>query len=349
MADSPKVSIPKVSIIVPNYNSGGFIRNFIDSVRAQTYSNWELIIVDDKSTDDSPEIAEEYAKNDPRIKILNRTDDNKGACQRRNQGFRNSDGEFVCFFDSDDLLPEDTLEIRVKEMLAHPEADFVVVPAISFLHTPFDLKKLALGLPIFKDDLGMFLERFRLPFGVWTNIYRRSFLLKNNLEWDEDLTSLQDSDFNIRSLACGANYLYANNRIPGYYWRIDGNPDSITKKIKTSKNLNSQLYFYNKLLERFGEGVYRKAVERFGLTLLQRFALCQAEEMPEVLFSRRGRRWKYKALRTLYRHPAIAKFYPIVNAAFFPWEMLREYSFLIRNRIICRKYINRAEATMQDS
>lgn len=330
-----------ISVIVPNYNAEEYIGDFIENMIFQTYKDWELIIVDDCSTDKSPQIIEDYVARDSRIKMLVRTDGENGACQRRNQGFEAAIGEFVCFLDSDDLLPPDTLEIRVNELQQNPELDFVVVPAISFRQKPFDTEKLALGLPLFKDDLGMFIKRFRLPFGVWTNLYRKASIDKLGVRWDEQLASLQDSDFNMQMLNAGARYKYAENLKPGYYWRVDGNPDSITKKIKSAKHLNSQLYFYKKLLSNFGDGKYRRNVERFGLTLLQRFAFFQAKEEPEILYTNSVRKWKYRFLRKLYKSGMLRKLSPLVNLAVFPVAMTDEYAFLLRNRKICKNYIRR--------
>lgn len=328
-----------VSIIVPNYNSEEFIQEFIDSVKSQTYPDWELIIVDDNSTDSSLEIIRRNISLDSRIKLLQREDENKGACQRRNQGFLASKGEYICFVDSDDLLPKDTLQIRVDEIKSDPHCDFVVVPAVSFNKVPFDIHKLVLGLPLFKDDLSMFLNRFRLPFGVWTNLYRREFLARTGILWDEELKSLQDSDFNIRSIAAGANYKYCDNDRPGYYWRVGGNPNSITKNIKNKKGFDSQLYFYSKLKEIFGEGKYKKDVERFGLTLLNRAALCQVEDDPEILFTIPGRKSKFHIMRWLYKNSFLRRISPLVNLLFSPIAMMSEYCFLIKNRRICKSYI----------
>ena len=343
-ADMNNSNSPLVSIIVPNYNAEEYITQFIECILKQTYNNWELLIVDDNSTDKSPQIVSYYENLDIRIHLLKRSDNNKGACQRRNQGLRAAKGELICFFDSDDLIPDDTIEIRVNEIMSDPNLDFVIVPAISFLKKPFDISRLALGLPLFNDDLGMFIKRFRLPFGVWTNLYRKDFLLKNNIVWDERLSSLQDSDFNMSCLLAGGRYKYSDNQTPGYFWRTGGNVNSITKNIKTQKDLASQLYFYEKLHKRFGSGKYKKDVERFGLTLLNRFALCQAEKEPSILFSRRGRRVKYKLLHLLYTRNTFRKLSPLVNLIFSPFALGEEYIFQIKNRIQNKKYIEKGGA-----
>jgi len=95
-----------VSIITPCYNSAPFIAETIESVLAQTYTNWEMLIVDDYSTDGSYEITLQYAEKDQRIKVYRMTQ-NSGAAVCRNKAIELSQGEYLAFLDSDDLwLPE---------------------------------------------------------------------------------------------------------------------------------------------------------------------------------------------------------------------------------------------------
>lgn len=331
-----------VSLVVPMYNTGAYLSDFIKSVQSQSYRDWELLLVDDGSSDDSCEIARAFASADGRIRLLY-PKGQKGACARRNQGYDESEGEFVCFFDSDDLLPQDTLAIRVGEMKKNPDCDFIVTPAISFDSRPFDLQRLALGLPLFKDDLRMFLCRFRLPFGVWTNIYRRSFLQKSGLRWDEGLGSMQDSDFNIRALAGGAKYGYASDDTPGYYWRTGGNTKSITKTISSAHGMGSQFYFYSLLVDRFYTTPYEKAVKRFGQTLMRRAALLQVCDIPGFMKSIPGQR-RFACLEKIYHIGIFRKVYPLINLLFFPLSVGKEYAFLMSNRRVCKKYIIKSEA-----
>jgi len=104
-----------VSVIVPVYNSEKFIRDTINTVQEQTYQNWELILVNDGSTDKSKEIIEEQIKNDKRIKLID-MEKNSGAAMARNKGISNATGKYVAFIDADDLWNKEKLNKQIKFM-----------------------------------------------------------------------------------------------------------------------------------------------------------------------------------------------------------------------------------------
>lgn len=104
-----------VSIITPSYNCAQFIGETIESVLAQTYPNWEMLITDDCSTDNSREVIAEYAKRDPRVKLL-KLDKNSGAGVARNNSIREANGRFIAFCDSDDRWYPDKLEKQLHYM-----------------------------------------------------------------------------------------------------------------------------------------------------------------------------------------------------------------------------------------
>lgn len=104
-----------VSIITPTYNCAKFIAKTIDSVQAQTYTNWEMIIVDDRSRDNTKEIVESYIKNDPRIQY-HLLDVNSGAAVARTTAMRLAKGSYMAFLDSDDIWMPDKLERQIKWM-----------------------------------------------------------------------------------------------------------------------------------------------------------------------------------------------------------------------------------------
>ncbi len=106
---------PLVSIITPSYNSAKFIAETIDSVRAQTFKNWELIIVDDCSTDGSVEIIKKYQKQDKRIR-LEVLLVNSGPAVARNRGIELAQGRYIAFIDSDDRWLPEKLEKQIAFM-----------------------------------------------------------------------------------------------------------------------------------------------------------------------------------------------------------------------------------------
>lgn len=122
----------KMSIIIPMYNRASLLPETLDSILAQTYANWECILVDDGSTDETVSVANAYAQNDNRFRVYNRPSYvRKGANGCRNYGFSLSDGEFIQWFDSDDLMDKELLNFRVKQMI-DSSVDLLVSPAKLF-------------------------------------------------------------------------------------------------------------------------------------------------------------------------------------------------------------------------
>ncbi|MDM0469396.1 glycosyl transferase [Clostridium perfringens] len=105
----------KISIITASYNAERFIKNTIESVLKQTYQNWEMIIIDDCSSDNTESIVNRYVELDKRIKFY-KLEKNSGAAIARNLGINKANGEFIAFLDSDDLWDENKLEKQIEFM-----------------------------------------------------------------------------------------------------------------------------------------------------------------------------------------------------------------------------------------
>ncbi len=104
-----------VSIITPSYGSASFISDTIESVLNQTYKNWEMLIVDDLSPDNSNKTIEEYTKKDGRIKLI-KLEKNSGPAVARNKAIKEAQGRYIAFLDADDLWLPNKLEIQIKFM-----------------------------------------------------------------------------------------------------------------------------------------------------------------------------------------------------------------------------------------
>ncbi len=117
---------PLVSIIIPTYNRAHLIGETLDSIIAQTYQNWECIVTDDGSTDDTDTVMAMYVANDSRFKYFHRPAGKpKGANACRNNGLDKSLGDYIIFFDSDDLMTEDHIEVKLQAILQY-QTDFII-------------------------------------------------------------------------------------------------------------------------------------------------------------------------------------------------------------------------------
>ncbi len=113
----------QISVIVPVYNVENYIRECLDSIMAQTVSSFELILIDDGSTDDSGRICDEYAQQDERIRVIHK--ENGGLSSARNSGLDMATGDYVCFIDSDDIVQPDYLE-KLHDSIIQHKSDLVI-------------------------------------------------------------------------------------------------------------------------------------------------------------------------------------------------------------------------------
>ena len=118
--------MPTVSIITPTYNRAGFVGSAIEHILAQSFQDWELIVVDDGSTDATPEVVEAYRRRDPRIRSVRQA--NAGLPAARNAGLRVARGEYVAFLDDDDRFLPEKLERQLPLLRQRPELGFVYGP-----------------------------------------------------------------------------------------------------------------------------------------------------------------------------------------------------------------------------
>ena len=189
------IKTPAVSIITPLFNREKLVAATIESVVNQTFSNWEMIIVDDGSTDESFQIAENQSKIDNRIKVLHRADLPKGACTCRNEGLAKAEGRFVIFLDSDDLLKPECLENRLLHFEKNPACDFIVFLPEVFCEEPGDCDEI--WGQTYEDYLSGFLEK-----PAWITIspiWKRDWIERIG-GWREGLPSYQDWELHIRAL-----------------------------------------------------------------------------------------------------------------------------------------------------
>ena len=220
----------------------------IKSLLYQTYNNWELLLVDDGSTDGADGVVIDYSKKDSRIKYFSRKlfSEINGSCISRNIGLKHAKGKYVVFFDSDDLVSPECLYNRVQFMEDHKDLDFSVSAFFRYYGIGIIKGDSISGVDTKENDIKNLIIR-NLPFTVVTNIYKRESLYKYGVKWDVKLKSIQDADFNIQCLYKGMTYMYNEKAHIDYYVRMRNNGGSVSNSICKEEHLYSHIYYINKL------------------------------------------------------------------------------------------------------
>ncbi len=193
----------RVSVIIPCFNRETLLCATLDSVRAQTFGDWEAIVVDDHSQDNSVEVAQRYAHLDGRIRAVSRQGVRKGGSICRNQGLALAQGDYIIFLDSDDLLSRTCLEHRVAAMDNAPDCGFGVYQTELFTLAIGDRQVLWNAYTDSND-----LHRFLSLDTVWLTtgpIWRRQAVEQLG-GFDESVLSYQDWELHVRALISEIKY-----------------------------------------------------------------------------------------------------------------------------------------------
>lgn len=230
-----------ISIIIPIYNVEKYLRECLDSILNQTFQNFEIICVDDGSTDKSLEILEEYKNRDERFILLKQ--EHEGAGSARNKGIEFARGKYIQFLDSDDYFEPDMLE----ELYNHAEkydADMVVCSSrkvddqknivesgnpISPINTNITPREKPFCWKDFKEDIFCL---FNVP--AWNKLYLKELIVSNNLAF-QNLTSCNDVAFGHISKICAKRIVVFNKELVNYRC---GRRGSITQfRAKCTENI----------------------------------------------------------------------------------------------------------------
>ena len=263
---------PLISIIIPTYNRAYLIRETLDSIIVQTYTNWECIVVDDGSTDDTEKVLKEYIDKDNRFQYHQRPKDRlKGGSAARNYGFEISKGDYINWFDSDDLMVSTKLEDQLNN-IEENRTIYSIGYMSQFGDDKIEVKRKEFHFSLkSKLDLDYFIGK--LAWGTINPLWTRGFLEGIDL-FDENLKSSQDYDFQIRVLQLGINPSIVKKTLVHYR----SSSISITKSTKNIRseflarkkhfqfyknNEGASVYYINKI-----KNYYKKALLTKQLSLV---------------------------------------------------------------------------------
>ncbi|MDO5986375.1 glycosyltransferase family 2 protein [Flavivirga amylovorans] len=257
-----------VSIIIPAYNRSQLISETLDSILAQTYTNWECIIVDDGSTDNTTNIVKEYSIKDSRFSIKNRpSGKQKGANACRNYGHKLSKGDYVLFLDSDDILKNTCLENRLHVFKTSKSIDFVIANSSYIKDNVFYNKPICEFPSDFSSEkyLNLFLS-YKFPWTIMSVLWKKETI--QDFEFDENLMRLQDIDYHIKILLAKPYNCYRINKIDNYY-RLNDKKSFSEKTVNL--NLISLIEFNQTQLNQLDLEKHKKYLTQFNCKIVLQF------------------------------------------------------------------------------
>lgn len=244
----------KISVIVPVYNSEDNISRCIESVLKQSYTNIELILVNDGSKDLSGEICEAYAKLDNRIKVVHKK--NGGVSSARNLGIKISTGEYIQFIDSDDYIDIDMCEKLINKMIIS-DADLVVCGYKSINKDNISyVEYQECVYEILENITNDFSDLYQKNFfnSIWDKLYKREFIIDL---FDETISLGEDLIFNLNYLKQGKKIAVLKECLYNY---IRGNSDSLSSKYR--ENMFDIILNTYKITNEFYDSYISKNTER---------------------------------------------------------------------------------------
>lgn len=286
----------KFSVVIPLYNKESFISETIDSVLSQTYNDYEVVIVNDSSTDNSLNVATQYS--DTRIKVLSKP--NGGVSSSRNFGILNSSGDVICFLDADDIWKETYLEELSKLLDLYPTCGMfcgayqVFKNSKSNVVRTMNLPQLDASFSNVVDFFKLSAERFSIIALTSAVSVRRSVLEQMDYWFDERFSRGEDTDMWVRT-ALITHTVFSNNPLMLYRSDTEGglmtssydfnNSAKCWNWYNLSKSKNVRLFttqrIYALAKQCYNEGLYKKSI--FCLNKIQGFDIIL---MRAILFLR---------------------------------------------------------------
>jgi glycosyltransferase involved in cell wall biosynthesis len=252
---------PKISVIIPVYNTERFLRECLDSILNQTFTDFEVICIDDASPDRCSEILQEYAAKDGRVRVIHH-EKNAGIAAARNTGLDAATGEYIAFSDSDDYMHPDMFKIMYREIRRN-NSDFVCCKYSrpNENDKPLFIKNIPYTIEILKDSslLRFYQEKSFSP--IWNCLYKKSIIAPIKL--DPELFGTDDSYFNF----CTSRFVKKCVKISAklYAWR---------NRISSTSN---STFFAAKMMDGFYklvEKICNSSYESIPLSFEQKRRIC---------------------------------------------------------------------------
>lgn len=212
-----------VSIILPVYNVGEYLEECFYSIVKQTYSNIEIIFVDDGSTDNSAELLEKFKALDSRVRVFRK--ENGGVSTAKNVGLKHANGEYITFIDPDDYVSDNYIEYLLSLSLSN-NADIALSLEMFDNYNTEQVKEEKINI-INSDEALYELLTYKYNVGVANKIFKANLILDNDILFYEDIFMGEGFNFNVLAFKYAKKIVISNKKI--YFYRRDNNNSATTK------------------------------------------------------------------------------------------------------------------------
>ncbi len=225
---------PKISVIVPVYNAEKYLHKCIDSILAQTFTNFELLLIDDGSKDSSGSICDEYANKDTRIRVFHKP--NGGVSSARNMGLNNTRARYVTFVDSDDWVQKDMFYSMLSCVETNENGTVLCgVERLTGRKTFVVHFKRDENFP----SVDEYLLHYEIGYATWGVLYEQDHIERMHIRFNEELIMSEDCVFNMQYFATYEGSIYCIMK--KMYIYNDKNPNSVCRTIISMDKCLSQI------------------------------------------------------------------------------------------------------------
>ena len=267
-----------VSIICPVYKAEKYIHRCVDSVISQTFEDFELLLIDDGSPDNSGKICDEYAQKDKRVRVFHK--ENGGVASARQLGLEKATGEYTIHVDPDDWVEPNMLEELYAKAKAE-DADMVMCDYLLEYPHKQKMRKLKVSNDFSCDTLLLKLLSGKLHGSLCNKLIRREFILSHDIRFVEGLNIGEDLTMCINILSHGAKSVYLNKAF--YHYDKHTNPNALTsRKLKIAKEQHDKrLKAFREIIQDRKSRIYRTGVTNIAYWFYTRNVI-SAEEYEEI-------------------------------------------------------------------
>jgi len=318
----------KVSIVIPTFNRYFLIEETLDSIFQQSYQDWECIVVDDHSTDDTANRVLQYVNQDPRVKLFF-NERIKGAQGARNTGIAKASGEYIIFLDSDDCLSKNCLRNRLDLAFNNPDYHYYCFSTAVFNKKPYDTNLMWNYLDMPENDLIRFVKNDN-PWHTSGVLWKKDTLIYLD-GWDEKLSCWQDWDMHLRAVIDPRlKFLKSTNNDIDSFYRVDEGYQSISDQELSKNSIQSKVYLVDKfsallpLTQKHVRLEFARLIYRISIEVLKSGCKKYAVSLLHKLMRDLNFPWFYSQSWCLYLY------FKYDNAGMYPGFLIRPLGLIPR-------------------